>query len=206
MQRCVKLSQEIKDKCRAFAEARAADSLKLYTIRGEARRQKIFADIFYGALAEYAVHFMLPGSTPPDLELYAPRQKSYKADLAWNGLDVHVKSQGEQSAKAYGLSWIFQKTDPLLTQPTKSDILALCLILDNLDVEVRGFVLACNPGLSGAFSDLRVSQYKYTKLALYFSHVKEYMLSEEELNEFGSRSQKEASSIGETAPATHGSK
>ena len=44
---------------------------------------------------------------PPDIEVYT-KGKSYDADLTYNGIAIHVKTQTKKSADRFGLSWMFQ--------------------------------------------------------------------------------------------------
>lgn len=188
----VRLPEKTIEICREFANKRTDDSLKLYTMRGELKKQKIFADIFYGALAEYAVHVALEGSTAPDLRILPKAQKSFQQDITFNGLTIHVKSQGEASAKKYGLSWVFQKQDPLITKPTGTDVLALCMVLDDLSVDIRGFIPANSNVLHGNFKQLKVFQYRSTKLALYWDDFIDKLMNSEALNEFSQRNNQES--------------
>lgn len=176
----VKLNKDQMRQCEDFALVRTNDSLSTYQFRGELRRQKIYADILYGTIAEFAVHTVLPGSTAPDLTIYDTAQKSFAKDLVYNGLNIHVKSQGYESAQRYGLSWIFQRTDPVLSRPSNRDVLALCCVESDHSVTISGFI----PAKQAQFKDLKVSQYRNTKLALYNSDVLGYALNVEELNEY----------------------
>lgn len=169
----VKLPADIVEKCREFAFKRADDSLALYKHRGEARRQKIFADIFYGTLAEFAVFLSLrPGScSEPSLDLLEVKKKSFEPDLVYGKYRLHIKSQAEEQSEKYGLSWCFQRQDPLLIKPGDYDLIGLCTVLPDLSVQIQGFVLAL--GVKGRYKPLRVAQYTRTKLALYYLDVQD---------------------------------
>lgn len=181
----IKLDSAIKEKCRAFANKRTDDSLSLYQFRGEARRQKIFADIFYGVLAEHAVGSLLLDN--PDLNLYEVEKKSFSSDLKYKNLNVHVKSQGQESANAYGISFVFQRQDPLLVSPKAEDVIAMCVVLDNLDVKVLGFLEA----KKAQFDELKISRYRGTKKAIYFSLIRENIINLEGVNELSESIKKE---------------
>lgn len=184
----VKLPEDVINTCKEFALARTTDSLSVYKFRGEARRSKILGDILYGALAEYAVHFELPESSAPDLAIYDKSKKNYSKDLLAGDKHIHVKSQGVKSAKNYGSSWIFQKTDPLVASPTDQDFLALCLVEDHLDVRFMGFL----PAKKAVFRELKVFKYRGTKTALYLEDVKDLLLTKEELYELSEGVEKKA--------------
>ena len=172
----VKLSQEVIDSCMEFVDTRTKDSAALYGSRGEARNTKIYKDILYGVLAEFAISSLLANCSKPDLTIYTKKQKSYAKDLEWNGLHLHVKSQGAVSAKRYGLSWIFQRTDPVVSKPAQTDILALCCVQDDLTVDVYGFLNASQ----AQFKELKVFQYRNSKTALYFEDILCYIKSVED--------------------------
>jgi hypothetical protein len=164
----IKLSRSEIEKCRDFANTRTDQSLSLYQFRGEHRRQKIFADIFYGTLAECAISNILPNCSKPDLEIYTVDKKSFSKDLKFKDLNIHVKSQGVDSANAYGISWIFQRQDPLLTSPSEKDIFALALVYPHLEIKVLGFLKSTE----AKFDELKVERYRGTKKALYFDLIK----------------------------------
>lgn len=103
--------------CQAFADASTKDK---YEKRNNwSNLEKITADILIGKIAEFAAHAHLGGELDgaklgkPDLEIYTVRGKSWATDLPAEGADwgVHVKAQGELSAKRYGSSWVFQAQD-----------------------------------------------------------------------------------------------
>lgn len=171
----VKLPDEVMERCKEFAKIRAEGSAKVYQFRGEANRQKIYSDILLGTLSEFAVASVLPNCTEPDLTIYEKKDKSYAKDLMFGPYHVHVKSQGETSAKRYGLSWVFQKTDPLVRSPQKHDLLALCCVNNDLTVEIIGIV----PASKAVFKDLKVYQYRGTKTALYRQDIENVMTLEE---------------------------
>lgn len=190
----VKLDKETVQKCRDFANKRAADSSNLYRARGELSKQKIFADIFYGTLAEFAVASMLENCTQPDLTIYETRNKSFSKDLKWNGLNLHVKSQGENAAARYGLSWVFQVQDSLVTAPSTEDYIVACTVLPGLDVQINGII----PAKLISWKPLRVPSYQGTKIALYWADHLDIKLELESFKLL--QSQSESQSLSDQQP------
>ena len=91
----------------------------------------MFNDIVLGKLCEIEVSEEL-GTSYPDLKVYASKDKSFDADLRMGKYKIHVKSCRKGSV--FGESWVFQEQDDLVNNPTKEDILALCIISEQ-DVE-----------------------------------------------------------------------
>jgi len=88
-------------------------------------KSKIQDDHFISKLGEEAakIVFERRGNkvVGPDYEIYEGKDKSWKADLIVNGIEVAVKTQKKSAAKKYGLSWTFQnaefRKDPILKNP-----------------------------------------------------------------------------------------
>ena len=139
----IKLSESIKEKCKAFADQRIVGSESLYRSRGELNRDKMWHDIYIGTLAEFAVYKELKkianNVTKPDLEIYSSRDKSYSADLMCDDLAIHVKSQGSRSAKLYKESWLFSKGDSIFVEDgsNAADILVFCIVHEDDTVEIK---------------------------------------------------------------------
>jgi len=135
---------------------------------------KIRRDIYGGALAEFAVYnyFLKDGlnCSEPDLEIYHASSKSYDPDLYVQGNKIHVKSQTKEAAERWGLSWTFQKNDPLLKVPSDTDYLALCKTHGNA-VEICAILKAKTVHKENLFSDCRVANYAVTKKVIYFEEL-----------------------------------
>lgn len=121
-------------KCEEFAEQSVDSSLSHYSRRGQGNREKIIQDILTGKLGEIAAsRFLRRIGIPvskPDFAIYESRNKSWAADLHTDTYNFHCKSQGADSAKKYGQSWILQyggngrgHTDALFKHRTKADFL-----------------------------------------------------------------------------------
>ena len=115
-----------------FANESANSSASKYKQRKQSNISKIKNDIFIGKVAEYSVYnyYMSKGFkvTPPDVKIYHAKNKSYDADLKILDKDyqIHVKSHFVKSL--FPPSWVFQKIDPLVTNPSPKDVVVLCMI------------------------------------------------------------------------------
>ena len=153
-----------------FAEKCYLTNKAEYKRRGQDDPSKIKQDIYYGKLAEYAVWLtytdMNQDCTKPDLAIYKGRNKSYSADMIVNNAhNLHVKSQLLQTAKQFGLSWMFQKNDPLVKTPLLSDYVVLCVTLNTNKVRVFEPIKAKD--LVKKYKKPKKKQLQSTKLALY---------------------------------------
>lgn len=128
------------------------------------------SDIITGAMAEFAVYNYLKSKgievTAPDLSIHSEREKSYAADLHSNVGDFHVKSQTAESANRYGLSWLFQDSDRLLTLPSERAYLVFCMV-DGDEVEIKAIVHNIDIVESDVVSRPKIGKYAVTKKAIY---------------------------------------
>lgn len=108
-----------------FASNVISSNLEAYQKRGQVNIKKIFDDIYNGKICEFAVfNFLMlkgKGCTPPDLKIYDKMDKSFDCDLMSREKRIHVKSCRSNSD-----SWVFEKNDPLVTNPTDNDYIFLC--------------------------------------------------------------------------------
>lgn len=132
----IKISEDILNRCREFAEKCMVTNLDAYKKRNQSNPKTIIEQIVTGKLGEFAVSLIL-GTEEPDLQIYAKKDKSYSADLIHENKEIHVKSQTKESSERYGKSWSFSIFDSLITKPKLTDYIAPC-ILDGLDVEFYG--------------------------------------------------------------------
>lgn len=132
----VDLFKESIEKCSKFAELCVDTNLDEYKRRRQFNRAKITDDIKTGKMAEIAVFDFLTGKNfkcnEPDFEIYTARKKNFNQDLiavkddkTWH---IHVKSQKSEQADKYGISWMFQKKDKLITKPKEEDVIVLCIV------------------------------------------------------------------------------
>lgn len=153
-----------------FAEKCYRTNKAEYKRRGQEDAQKIKQDIYYGKVAEYAVWLMYKemgqNCTKPDVGVYKTSQKSYDRDMTVNDTHhLHVKSQLLKQAQSFGLSWIFQKNDPLVTRPIPQDYVVLTLIMNNNLVRVYQPQKAKD--LIGVYGKPKKRALQSTKVTLY---------------------------------------
>lgn len=175
----INVTNDMIERSTEFANSVIDTNVNQYARRNQGNREKILKDICVGKIAEFAVHhyFKIHGvdCTEPDVNIYQAKKKNFGADLITT-LDsdithVHVKSQLMSSANRYGMSWMFQQSDSLITRPKPSDTLALCLTEDDLStVELKGILSATSV----------IERYKlpklpqlYSKRALYYDDIKD---------------------------------
>ena len=170
----MKISKHMQKKCRKFAEDRIGLSEELYRKRGEANVDKMLDDITIGAMAEWAVYKHLKEKgvecSKPDFEIYDAKKKAFSADLITTNHAVHVKSQSLLSANKYGSSWLFQKTDKLLSKPSDQDVMVFCIV-DGEEVEIKALVSVVDVVDNDLTSEPKVWKYRFTKHAIYLDEV-----------------------------------
>lgn len=173
----IEVTSEIKQQSKEFAENVIETNVNQYARRNQGNRAKIINDIMVGKVAEFAVYqyykSMGLDCTQPDTTVYEAKKKSFDADLIVSeNLDlkhIHVKSQLLSSAKRYGASWMFQKTDKLIEKPKEVDYIALCLTPDSLDfVELQCILPASR--ITHLYALPKLPQL-YSKRALYWDDV-----------------------------------
>tara|TARA_R110001632_G_scaffold220795_1_gene350927 strand:- start:148 stop:654 length:507 start_codon:yes stop_codon:yes gene_type:complete len=121
---------EYQDKqCGLFAKYSASSSTDEYARRSQFNKDKIVKDIYNGKKAEFLVYNFLISQerklNSPDLNIYGKHNKSYDSDLILVNIKIHVKSH-EVNHK-FPVSWVFQKTDPLL-KVEENNYLALVVL------------------------------------------------------------------------------
>lgn len=175
-----KPSKYVKNRVKKFAEDRITISSNLYKWRGEQSQNKMVEDIIVGTLGEYAVQNYLSKElgrpcTRPDLKIYDKRNKSYSADLTSGDLKIHVKSQSCKSVKRYGLSWLFQRKDKLVSEPKDNEYIAFCSVdSDTYEVTIVGFVHPAHLKELELWGECKVPMYRKTKVALYLEELDPY--------------------------------
>jgi len=168
-----------------FANEVIDTNIDKYQKRGQGARDKIIDQIAQGKLAEIAVSkfFSSIGLTVtlPDFKIYSKWEKSYDADLDIQMgkifYPIHVKSISTDSASHFGLSWIFQRSDPLYFASARIDLkydkIALCETLSRSVVRFYGL---CNPTtLRSNSKPLRVESLRDNKVALYHKGISEQL-------------------------------
>jgi hypothetical protein len=179
----MKISKYIMEKIEEFADLRIKGSEKLYKNRGEPNVVKIRQDIIIGAMGEWAVFRLLKDRgfefSKPDMKIYEKRQKSFSADLSNADYDIHVKSQGQTSITRYGHSWLLQRSDSLVRNPSHGEWLAFTAVdVDSREVEIKGFCLASVIKENDLFEECQVPRFRFSKVALYMDSLEEFGLVE----------------------------
>lgn len=111
--------------CNDFAKKEIVTTERMRNKRGQFNRQKMIYDTTVGKMGEWAVSWLFwqhnIDCSEPDMEIYDKHRKSFDADLTYDGIELHVKSQCEEAARRYGTSFVFQKggqgrghTDPII--------------------------------------------------------------------------------------------
>lgn len=168
----IKISQKIIDKCREFAKARIDKSANLYAYRGEARIEKMIEDIIFGTVGEWGAYKYLRKcgvhTSKPDMEIYEKQRKSFSADLVNDsfGINFHIKSQSTESKSRYGSSWLLQRRDKIVSNPSELDYFIFCTV-DLPYVTVEGIVRCSDV----EYGECKVPKYRNTKVALYFDNI-----------------------------------
>lgn len=153
-----------------FAERCYRTNKAEYKRRGQEDPKKIKQDIYYGKIAEYAVWIMYKemgqDCTKPDIGVYKANEKSYDRDMTVNDTHhLHVKSQLLKQAHKFGLSWMFQKNDPLVTRPIPQDYVVLTVTINNNMVRVYEPQRAKD--LIGVYGKPKKRALQSTKVTLY---------------------------------------
>tara|TARA_R110002020_G_scaffold119453_4_gene272563 strand:- start:211 stop:747 length:537 start_codon:yes stop_codon:yes gene_type:complete len=131
----MRLSTIYYDKALEFAQEVYDTNRDEYERRDQGDRDLVIRQIANGKLAEWGayIYILSTGSwcTAPDMNIYESYNKSYDADLKTKKYNVHVKSISSYNLERYGASWVFQKNDPIVTEPTIRDCVFFIAIGDN---------------------------------------------------------------------------
>lgn len=139
-------------------------------------------NIVTGKLGEIAVYRMskeyeLPVGRP-DFTIYDSKKKSFDADLSSPEFQIHVKSQGIDSANKYGISWILQFSgngrghqDKLFRRVETNDYLAPCLVKDTT-VHIYGIIKVKKLFLEDMIEEPKNPWFVDTKRAIYFDKIR----------------------------------
>lgn len=157
--------------CEQFAES--CVSTVNYSHRGQTNKSKIQKQIVYGKVAEFAVSELLKGMflncSDPDLKIYGRKEKSFDSDLRLDEERIHVKTQDFKSVQKYGEGWMFQKRDPIITNPSSHDWIVLT-IYDQINKAVKVVNVI---GAGYLMTELpKVIQLRHTKLVILPKEIK----------------------------------
>lgn len=169
----VQLTKADLDKATKFADLRSND-IALYAKRGGFKH----TDLVCGALGELGVYKFLKSKdirvSKPDLTLHEVKNKTYNADLTdAEGNAFHVKAQTTKSAQLYGRSYLFQKNDPLIRNPSGADYVVPCLVdMDTLTIEIYGIIKAQDV-IDGYLGEPKLPHLRNSKVAVYLDTLLE---------------------------------
>lgn len=149
--------------------------------RNQTNVDKMITDHYYGKLGELAVwHYFSKTKniemSPPDFKITS--KKSFDADLNLSEYNIHVKSQHIGQANRFGISWMLQKTDKLVSSPKDVDLFAFCIVDENDNVEILKLVYAKDikygePKLDKLKNNKTVIYYEDNENILNFSHERD---------------------------------
>ncbi len=171
------INDELYEKCKKFANDRIEISKGLYAYRGENNKDKMVEDIIIGTLGEWGIyeHLTSLGYTvsEPDMVIYENKRKSYSADLCFDEVNIHVKSQGVESVKKYGNSWLLQRSDKVVKNPTEFDIFAFTSVdLETMKINILGYCWATDM----KYGECKVPRYRSTKVAIYVNQIEDQLI------------------------------
>ena len=175
----IKISDADIQICHKYAKQQYETSKGCYAGRGQLNKEKILEQIQEGKVAEIAAFKYLKKNgflvKKPDFNVYEEKKKTFGADLTDGVLCFHIKSQSKSSGSLYGISFLFQKNDQLLSRPTDNDIVVLATIEGNV-VEILGLIMAMTLKKKNLYKEPRLKRIAETKKAIYWDDVKRYTL------------------------------
>lgn len=170
----IELDKTIIDKCTDFANKRIEGSSNLYRYRGESNKDKMIEDCIIGTLGEFAAHKYLSDKgivvSEPDLTIYETKRKSFSADLFNEELKIHVKSQSEKSFKRYGMSYLLQRKDRIITSPENNEYFVFVKV-GGIFCEIVGTCKIKDIVDNSLWGECKVPSYRHSKVALYIDEL-----------------------------------
>jgi hypothetical protein len=163
------LTPEIIQICEEFAENCFPTNRIQYTKRNQTNPEKIKKDIRIGKMGEFAVYNLMlekkvKNITKPDLKIYYEHNKSFDSDLKCDNYNLHVKSQCLESASRFGISWTFQKKDPIVIRPSIYDYFIGTIVDEkNKKIEIK----LSKPVKNLIFGEPVLDILKKTKICVY---------------------------------------
>lgn len=168
------ITKQAAEQAHQFALESYRTNVDEYARRGQTDQAHIVEQIAQGKLAEIGTVEILKQRRPgipisePDFEVYSAEGKSYEADLEAFGYLLHIKSQSRKKAERFGLSWVFQKSDPLVHRPKLQD----AILLTVRDAE-RIYLLWLGFAMSviNKYKPPRASALRATKTCIYYEDI-----------------------------------
>ncbi len=173
-QKKFKIPQIIIDQCFKFAEQVVQTTKSYIQKRNQFDQRKLILDHAYGKIGQFAVWKWLKSQgiqcDQPDRKI--TRAKKFSADLHNNQMNFHVKTCSKSSLQKYGLSWMFQKNDPVIKTPNDNDFF-VGVILENESDAIYCTIATCKKfiNLNHAIGQ-PVNKNLITKKAIYYSKIK----------------------------------
>lgn len=169
--------QTLWNACHEFAKKEIVTTEHMRNRRGQFNREKMIYDTTVGKMGEWAVTMLFWQNniecSEPDMEIYEKHRKSYDADLTYDGIELHVKSQCEEASKRYGTSFVFQKggkgrghTDPIIRSGDGQAIFTV-VHKSNKTVDVYGPI--STDVLRKNLRDPKLDYLKHTKTCIYLA-------------------------------------
>ena len=168
---------DLYEKSLEFAKKVVNTNKDEYARRNQTNTDLIVKQIADGKYCEYIVELDLKKDftiiNGVDVEVYDKQRKSFDADIIvecsdWTQNHYHVKSITRKSANRFGVSWMFQKQDTITTTPKKEDILALCIIEPNGEVDFSYYFA---DEVTGLYRPPKLERLIKTKTCLYLEDL-----------------------------------
>lgn len=171
----IELDDKTVEKCAIFAGECVETNIDEYKRRRQFNKTKIIGDIKTGKIAECAAFSFFQNNgfnvVEPDFKIYTARKKNFNSDIIASKSNkewlIHVKSQRIEQSEKYGISWMFQKQDKLITKPKSLDVLFLCLVKAHT-VDVIGIHKAKD--ITDIYGEPKLT-YLTSKAALYYEDI-----------------------------------
>lgn len=171
----IELDDKTIEKCAVFAGECVETNIDEYKRRRQFNKTKIIGDIKTGKIAECAAFSFFKKNNfsvvEPDFKIYTARKKNFNSDIIASKSNkewlIHVKSQRIEQSEKYGISWMFQKQDKLITKPKSLDVLFLCLVKAHT-VDVIGIHKA--EDITDIYGEPKLT-YLTSKAALYYKDI-----------------------------------
>jgi len=178
-------------RCRVFAEKSVGTSLDQYARRHQTNLKTIQHQIEVGKIGELAVHEWIIRQglrvdvnaeplawahllTEPDFAIYDARHKTFAADMTFDGIPIHVKSQDRASAERFGISWTFQYgakvgSDKEIFSPNPKGFVAFALVTpgQTTSVTLYGFPKVETLHRYDLFRDPKLAKLRGIKTVVY---------------------------------------
>jgi hypothetical protein len=170
----IKISDSEYNKCLRFSKKVVDTNIDCYARRNQTDKEKIIDDILVGKIAEIASEKLLTARgiehSETDLNVYSVGGKSFDPDLygwtEWRSWKFHVKCMKHENAERWGLSWSFQATDHLVTDPNSDEYIILCELMDYHTIDIKTVVRANT--LFNCWGDPKLNKLKGIKKVLYW--------------------------------------